>query len=424
MLTNLHGTGQLHSKVHFLTPQCGQLICAIRCPVCHLCGVEDFLTPIDLAKITRFLDLQDNHLGKHIIVNTGELPPLDDVHLAMVGVCEERGAVQNEGCALGPDAVRRSLYALDRSDFPMKLVDLGNIMPGATLSDTYSALAEVVKELVSRNIAVIILGGSHDLTYGQYRAYAASHKVINLTVIDEAIDVYKKKDQIDSKSFLYDIFTESPNYLFNFSLLAYQSYFVAPRDIAILEKLNFDFYRLGEVREEPEEVEPVMRDSSAVSFDISGIRQSDAPAVQNPSPNGLFGEEACKIARYAGISDKVSSFGLYELNPKYDDRSQTVNLAAQMVWYFIEGFYSRKHEFPVKADETYLQYAVQLDGYDHELRFLKSRKSGRWWMQIPRGENGHMEHLLVPCSFADYQAACDNQVPDRWLKAMAKLEAV
>jgi arginase family enzyme len=386
--------------------------------------LEDFLTPIDKSKVTRFLDLQENQLGKHVIANTGEVPQLDGVDLAILGVCEDRGAVQNEGCALGPDAIRRSLYALDKSDFPLKLVDLGNILPGAKVSDTYSALAEVLKDLVARNIVTIILGGSHDLTYGQYRGYAAAGKVINLTVIDESIDVYKKKDQIDAKSFLYDIFTESPNYLFNFSQLAYQSYFVAPRDIAILEKLNFDFYRLGEVRDKPEEIEPVMRDTTAVSMDISGIRQSDAPAVQNPTPNGLFGEEACKIARYAGISDKVSSFGLYELNPKFDDRGQTIHLAAQMIWYFIEGFYSRKQEFPVEADETYLQYAVQLDSYEHELRFLKSRKSGRWWMQIPRGDNGHAGHLLVPCSYADYQAACDNEIPERWLKAMAKLTEV
>lgn len=386
--------------------------------------MEDFLTPVDVSKVTRFLDLHDNHLGKHIRMNTGDEIELQDLDLAIVGVCEDRGAVQNEGCALGPDAIRRSLYALDKSDFPLRLADLGNIMPGATVNDTYTALAEVVRELVSRGVVAVILGGSHDLTYGQYRGYAAAGQVINLAVIDESIDVYKRKDRIDSKSFLYDIFTESPNFLFNFSQLAYQSYFVAPRDIAVLEKLNFDFYRLGDVREKLEEVEPVLRDSVAVSFDISGIRQSDAPGVQNPTPNGLFGEEACKIARYAGISDKVSSFGLYELNPKFDDRSQTVNLAAQMIWYFIEGFYNRKHEFPVQADETYLQYAVQLDGYDHELRFLKSRKSGRWWMQIPRGENGNSDHLLVPCSYADYQAACDSRIPDRWLKAMAKLEAV
>ena len=386
--------------------------------------MEDFLTPIDKTKITRFLDLQENHLGKHIAINTGDVPDLNGLDLCIVGVCEDRAVVNNEGCALGPDAIRRSLYALDKSDFPLRLLDLGNIMPGAQVSDTYEAVAQVVRELVENDVVAIVIGGSHDLTYGQYRAYASAGTVINLTVVDESIDVYKKKERLDSKSFLYDIFTESPNFLFNFSQLAYQSYFVAPRDIAILEKLNFDFYRLGQIRENMEEVEPVMRDSSAVSFDISGIRQSDAPAVQHPTPNGLFGEEACKIARYAGISDKVTSFGLYELNPKFDDRNQTVNLAAQMIWYFIEGFYSRKNEFPVKADESFLQYAVQLDAYEHELRFLKSRKSGRWWMQIPRGSNGHTEYLLVPCSYADYEGACNNEVPDRWLNAMAKLEEV
>jgi len=44
--------------------------------------------------------------------------------------------------------------------------------------------------------------------------------------------------------------------------------------------------------------------------------------------------EAAGSFRYAGMSDKLSSFGIYEINPLFDNHDQTSHLAAQMIWYF------------------------------------------------------------------------------------------
>ena len=96
-----------------------------------------------------------------------------------------------------------------------------------------------------------------------------------------------------------------------------------------------------------EEVEPVIRDADMVSFDVSAIRQSEAPGNNNASPNGFYGEEACQIARYAGISDKLTSIGFYEFNPSFDNNHQTAHAVAQMIWYFIDGVVNRKNDFPI-----------------------------------------------------------------------------
>ncbi|MEZ4931669.1 MAG: hypothetical protein R2788_06060 [Saprospiraceae bacterium] len=43
------------------------------------------------------------------------------------------------------------------------------------------------------------------------------------------------------------------------------------------------------------------------------MKYADAPAAQDATPSGFFSEEACQISRYAGMNDKLTSIGFYEL---------------------------------------------------------------------------------------------------------------
>lgn len=238
------------------------------------------------------------------------------------------------------------------------------------------------------------------------------------------MDIGDADGDLNSQTYLGKIILHQPNYLFNFSNIGYQSYFVDTKALDLMTKLFFDSYRLGQVRANIEEVEPIVRNADILSFDISAIRQPDAPANNNSSPNGFYGEEACQIARYAGFSDKLSSIGFYETNPSLDNRSQTTHLVAQMIWYFIDGFYSRKKDFPIGDKTDYTKYSVILQEQKHELVFYKSNKSERWWMEVPYPPNKRIKyerHHLVPCSYSDYQTACNEDMPDRWWQTFQKL---
>ena len=140
-------------------------------------------------------------------------------------------------------------------------------------------------------------------------------------------------------------------------------------EIDLMGKLHFDICRLGEIRADLTEAEPIIRNADMASFDLSSIRNSDAPANNNVTPNGFYGEEVCKLARYAGLSDKLTSVGFYELNPEIDDRGQTAHLLAQIVWYFIDGFYHRKNEIPERDNKEFLKEISFSDGSAEQSTF-------------------------------------------------------
>ncbi|HWB64139.1 MAG TPA: formimidoylglutamase [Chitinophagales bacterium] len=384
----------------------------------------EFLTPIDKGNILEGAELHPGQMGNYIFIYDGKEVDLQDFNIAFIGIEEDRNSTHNTGSAKTPDLVRRELYKLFMPpvEREFKVIDLGNIKPGETVRDTYYAMASVMIELLTRKVVPIMVGGSHDLTFGQYLGYRNLSALVNLVVLDEKIDMMQEPGKgMDANSFLMGIFTHTPNYLFNYSHIGYQTYLNDSKAVETLEGLNFDCHRLGLIRANLEQTEPILRDADLLSIDISCIRQADAPAHAQASPNGFSGEELCQVTRYAGLSDKLSSLGIYEINPGYDNNRQTIQLAAQMIWYFMEGYYSRVGDYPLTLEE-HLKFTVHLDDTDHELIFWRSKKTDRWWMELPFGDKEkYGRHQLVPCSFEDYEMACDQELPDRWMKAYTKL---
>ncbi len=345
--------------------------------------------------------------------------------IVLIGVQEERGAVNNQGCSTGPDVIRKWLYQLHRLPyFDMPIIDLGNILEGDSIDDSYHAVSAVSSYLLKRDHIPVLIGGSQDLTYANYLAYEDLEQVINLLTVDRKFDLGESlQSDLSSDTFLSKILLHQPNFLFNYTNIAYQSYFVAEDTMDLIDKLYFDHQRLGAIREDIKKVEPLMRNVDVVSFDISAVKNSDAPGCGNSTPNGLTGDEACRIIRYAGISDKVSSIGFYEYNAFEDPNQQTAQLIAQLIWYFVEGVNSRKKDIPSEGDKNYVRYRVHVSHEEEDLIFFKSLKSDRWWMKVPfpgKKSNTYKRHQLVPCSYDDYTEACQDQVPELWFKTYQK----
>jgi arginase family enzyme len=356
-------------------------------------------------------------------INDSSFPSFDEACLAIVGVPEYRGAVENKNAPNGNEAIREKLYRLKIHLNSRSIIDLGDLILGETLNDTYAAVATVVSELLSHKIIPIIIGGSQDLTYAHYSGYKKLEQIVNLVCVDSRFDLGSPDEDCNSGTYLGNIIMEQPNYLFNFSNMGYQTYFVGSSSVEIMNKLFFETYRLGQMRTNIEEAEPIVRNADFISVDISSIRNSDAPGNKNATPNGFYGEEICQVMMYSGLSDKSTGIGFYEYNSSLDINNQTAHLIAQMIWFYIEGVGNRKNETPAISSSNYLTYRVPISEIENDIVFIKSLKSNRWWMKMPveLSKNRYMSQHLMPCSYKDYQQACTNEVPDRWWSAFHKL---
>ena len=380
-----------------------------------------FLKPVEPELIEFLAELPKQSLGKSIqVYSDSNFPDLSKSKIAIIGVQEGRCTINNFETGYNLLSIRKELYKLFPGNWPLNVVDLGNIPQGNTVEDTYFALKSLLTYLIKNKIIPIIIGGGQDLTYANYRAYDELEQTVNLVAIDNKFDLGSIDDELSSTSYLSKIVMNQPNNLFNFCNVGYQTYFNSQDEIDLLDSLYFESYRLGEVSKNIQLVEPILRDADIVSVDLSSIKNSDAPANNNATPNGFNGTEICAIARYAGISDKVSSFGIYEYNSVFDIKNQTAQLISQVIWYFIEGFNYRANDYPFGLKDNYQKYIVPIE--DQILNFHKSNKSGRWWMEINLSNNNKFKrHALIPCTYEDYLTASNQEIPDRWLKTLKKL---
>jgi len=376
----------------------------------------DFLAPVQSEIIDFVKDLSSQHLGSKVVFHSDkEFPDLNQVKIAIIGVLENRGSGSDQDVDLME--IRKAFYALYPGNWHVSIADLGDILPGNSLEDTYFATHKVIARLLKANIIPIVIGGAQDLTYALYRAFDTLEQMVNLVAIDSRFDFGKDDSGISATSYLTKIIVDEPNNLFNYSNIGFQTYYNSQEEIDLIEKLFFDAYRLGDVSNNISISEPVFRDADIVCVDLTSVKSSDSGNFVTFTPNGFNGKEICALSRYAGISDKVTLFGIFN----HHGSRQESALIAQVIWYFIEGVHYRSNEYPYGSKENYLKYIVPME--DEELVFYKSNKTDRWWIEIPfisAANNKLKKSTLLPCSYEEYLAACNQEVPERWWKAQRK----
>ncbi|MBR2959496.1 MAG: arginase family protein [Bacteroidales bacterium] len=381
--------------------------------------LSSYFEPIDTSVVDYHHVEFHTLLGDCIRAHTAAdgFPELGDARLAILGIGEGRGSMDNPGCGMAPDHVRHYLYRLARPHTDTDIVDLGNISRGATLRDTHFAVIEALHRLLEHGLTLIVLGGGDDLVFPIYKAYEVLGRVINICSVDSRFNL-EGGDEVNSNNYLQHIILQQPNYLFDYVNMGYQSYFVGDEMVQLMDELKFTTHRVGEMQMNMDNAEPLVRYSDVVAVDISAVRQGDAPANANPSPHGFYGEQLCQIARFAGMSDKTSTFGIFEMDPAHDRKGQTAHMLAHAVWFFISGFYYRMGDFPYRDKQYYKRFTVELRDHGMDIVFYKSMKSDRWWMEVPCDDTERRErylrHTLIPCNYSDYQRAMENEIPELW----------
>jgi len=380
--------------------------------------ISIYFSPINIGDNT----YEATQLGSKIVEIDSSTENLEKGSIAFVFVDEYR----NSGIESHQDDfsyILDKIYGLESRLESKTIYNLGKIKPGNNPLDTFVAVKEVTAELVKNDIIPILIGGSQDLTFGMYQGYEKLEQTVNLMTVDAEFNIGDPEHEITDKAWLNKIIMHQPSFLFNYTNLGYQSYYVKEEELGLIKNMYFDAHRLGEFYSNPKMVEPLVRNSDILSFDLDAIRSSDYKGNSKESPHGFYGEDACRIMRYAGISDKLTSLGIFNFNSTTFVK-QDANLVAQMVWYFIDGINHRTGDFPKCTKKKYTKYRVSIDDFKDEIIFYKSDKSARWWMEVPYPNSEKLKfqrHLMLPCTYETYQDAIKNEMPDLWWKTYQKL---
>jgi len=339
--------------------------------------LEEILEPINTKQFLVNHKFEHHQMFHQLKIHQqNNFPDLSEIKIAIVGITEDRNALYDLFPKQGLQKIREAFYGLYNHTTNIKIADLGNLKLGENAYQSYQALSIIVQELIQKEIIPVIIGGTQDLTQGQFLGYLTQNKLVNIAVIDEKIDLFDTNEKIDNTSYLYEMLNNQAQRLYNVSVLGYQLHLVNPLVLETLEALHFDNIPLGKFKQNVLALEPAVRNADLISFDMRAIKYADAPGVMQQSPNGFDGIEACRLCWYAGISDHVSSIGFYEYAVQNDPHQQTAQLIAQMIAYFIEGFYQRKNDVAPIEDQS-LHYTVNFSKLKHTLKFIKSKKSFR-----------------------------------------------
>ena len=375
----------------------------------------ELLKPIDDDILNSIKSNKRGSIGEEIQIHTSSLglPDIESTDIAILGISETRNSFF-ESNDFNLSNFRKEFYQLNLGKWKKSISDLGNLPNGETTNDTYHAIAELCLFLRKKNIISIIIGGSNDIIFPIFKSYNNFNKKVNIVSIDNQFDLHQDEDLLSSRSYMNKIIIDDSSKLNDFTNLGYQRHLCSPSEIDLMDKLFFDYISLGDLIGDDKSAEPILRDAHIIGLDMKALSWVSSGNYEYGNPNGIDSRLICILSRYSGISDKCGYFGLFELL----NNSISTKLYAQIIWYFIEGVNSRFSE-PIFSDKSgFIKYNVSVSGRD--LIFIKSNESERWWLEIILSEKNEKKRYL-PCLESDYTSALNDNIPERWFRAIKRI---
>lgn len=375
----------------------------------------DLLKPVSDSLID---ELNENYLQgsiyKKLAIHTSSfgIPDLESTNVCIIGLDEYRNSFF-QSAIQDLDSLRREFYKLKFSNWKLSISDLGNLPNGNTVDDTYHALYEICKELLSKKIVLIIIGGSNDLIYPIFKSFDSYSDKVNIVSIDNQFDLYQESELVSGRTYMNKIIIDDSNSLNDFTNIGYQRHLCSHDELQLMEKLFFEYISLGEISENNMKAEPIMRNSNIVGFDMKSLSFSASFDQTQGNPNGIDPRLACILTKYAGQSNKTNFLGLFELS----NNKVSSKLYSEIIWYFLDGVDKRIIESDFNDSQTFNKYIVQTSGRD--IIFYKSKISEKWWMLVDTSKNKSISYL--PCLESDYLEALNDNIPIRWLKATKRV---
>ena len=268
--------------------------------------------------------------------------------------------------------------------FDAKIVDIGNLN---SLNATSNY--QVISELQDGYILPVLIGVDVDSFKEFCQAMLLEGKLNNCAFISNMVSM--------------------PNESFNISNIGFQRHCIPKFRFHEVMESNTPGLSLGSLRSSQNILEPILRESNYVHFDLASLRKSDCPAFEKSLPTGLYAEEACQIMRYAGEGLRLKLVTI-DTDGLDDTSFSETSLVAELIWYLHEGVDKLAKDHP-SYSKDFKEYIIELNEIDHSLIFAQSLKSGKWWLKTDNDSNTY-----ISCAYEEYQQTIENEIPERLLK--------
>jgi len=374
-----------------------------------------FFLPVGEGAAALLESPHPDSIAAHIDAHHGAFPDLHPADLVIFTLQDLDQPAQE----VYLDGFRQQFYDLcPLPQHRLRIADLGCLKPKNDVAEAADQVAYVCEILYKMGKTVVAVGHNGPLVYGQYAGFGGLEMLIEYVGIDSRLDLDFTVDELAAGNTTHKILAHQPFVLKQLSFLGLQRFLLRDTELNILKELNYEWLRFGELSANLRKAEPYLRTASYVSFDLAAVRKADTGSLVS-SPAGFSTEQACNLARYAGLG-----FGLQSMALVGVENETTAELAALVLWHIVEGVAHRNDEEPPKADRSNVEcYRVQLTGAIKELVFYRSPETDRWWMEVEALSNkpGHGYRELLACGPEDYETACHGDIPERWWAAQRRM---
>jgi agmatinase len=268
-----------------------------------------------------------------------------DADYILFGAPLDKTASYRGGSRFAPTAIREaSQYmesysvrtGLDWED--LKLVDVGDVVDVGEVEPALENIKRVVEEIKALGKVPVMLGGEHTITLGALRALTPEAVVVFDAHLDLRDTLFEER--LCHATYLRRAYEEQ-----GFKIIIVAARALSGEEIDYAEEKGATVITAQDV--ERFGVEPVLEmirdslegtESIYLSVDMDAVDPAEAPAVGNPSPEGIGITQLLDLI--TGVVDKrLIGFDLNEVSPSYDSGLTAI----QAAYVVLETLYAIPH---------------------------------------------------------------------------------
>ncbi len=276
--------------------------------------------------------------------------------IAFIGYCCDEGVRLNKGrtgAVKGPEHIRRELMNLPcHFKQGLKLYDVGDIMGDKIpLNESQAALATVVEKVLSLNLYPIVMGGGHEVAFGNYCGIINHLKKqsekprLGIVNFDAHFDIRPYHETASSGTMFRQIadICKDEGLDFDYYCLGIQQRGNTRQLFNIAKDLNVRYELARDITQEKlvdvfSSLDRFMKNKEAIYVTICTdvFASPYAPGVSSAQPLGLQPWIVITALKHIVRSEKMVSFDIAEVSPRFDRDNVTANLASTLIFHVVQ----------------------------------------------------------------------------------------